>query len=285
MRLARRLAVLVVLPLLALTFAARPSAALDEVTKKEIEEYAALVQSYYKNPAPKEALAKFMRIDWGPYLLGLHVSKRQNFNKVASAFFTRLVLLDPSLAQPLADQAAARGMKYHILVVARAIALTGAPDRDAALETLRKAYDSAPGSNPVGDVPTDAIFSTLMAAAPTDDLYRPIALPVDLDIMWAGFYASGDKAFVEKIVGLLQAWLPADRFKQRVEQLRDAAQAQEGPERDELRLRLTAQAAAVSLRANAIAHERVRQVLENLSLDRNSLSGAVAKKILESLGK
>jgi len=283
MRVFQHFLILAVLPLVLLTAQAAPAPAEENATKQEIDQYVALVTNYYKRPDPRQALAKFMRIDWDPFLLKMDVGRRLNFNKVAATFYSRIVRLNPEQAMSLANQAAAGGMKYHMLVLARSIALSGVEDRQAALQVLQRAYDGAPGSNPVGDVTTETVFARLGGARPVDDLHRPITVPFDLDMMWAAFYASGDKAFVEKIARLLQGWMPRDQLKTRLAYLRPRAEIQEGPERNEMRALLTAQAAAASLRANARSHRPVFEVLDNLSLDRNTRAGQVAKQILQSL--
>ncbi|BDG04899.1 hypothetical protein AMOR_38950 [Anaeromyxobacter oryzae] len=87
--------------------------------------------------------------------------------------------------------------------------------------------------------PVRDALEAMRAAPPPDPLLAAVGTPAQLDVLWASFFATGDGRVIVRIAAHL-AW-SEDADPQR---------------------RLVGEAARWSLRANAEAHPRVREVLE-----------------------
>ena len=172
--------------------------------------------------------------------------------------FLALMIDGAPACAPSLVEAVRGGDPVKVEVVAQALNYSHHPERRRLMESL--VGEAAAGS-------MDAAGADFKGFAPTH--------PVHVDMLWAAFFATGDGAYVGRIAGLLDGWMPEAQLQPL---LAVAARDEEAARR--AMAGVLAGAAQWSLAANAREFTEVRTALAEHAARRDGLGSAIAAKVL-----
>lgn len=175
--------------------------------------------------------------------------------------FLALVVDGAPRAAAALVEAVRGGDPVKVEVVAQALNYSHHPERRRLMETL--VGEAAAGS-------MDAAGADFKEFTPTH--------PIHVDMLWAAFFATGDRAYVDRIAGLLDGWMP----EAQLQPLLAVAARDEAAARRAM-AGVLAEAAQWSLTANAREFVEVRTALAVHAARRDGLGAALAAKILAGM--
>ena len=178
------------------------------------------VQSYHQHPQPKAALDRFFAIDIESFEKDALSAQQLHSRAVLMAFFAHVLHANPSLVLPFAEQLVANATGSKAAFGSEAIAYGASSSRADALELIAERFALAQEHR-----------ASLTNAAEFPYPQMKAANWQDLDILWACFFASGDRTYIRAIVEPLNRFaVPEDTWMQRAEQLTNSPPGKDSPE-------------------------------------------------------
>ncbi|KAF0220423.1 MAG: hypothetical protein FD176_3325 [Rhodospirillaceae bacterium] len=207
------------------------------------------IVAYWRHPDPRGVLDVFvgqpLAEDW----------RAENVLTVP-VFLAHLLEADPSLGAILVEGVRG-GDPVKVEITAQALNYSHIPARTHLMEKL--VGEAAAAS-------MDADGADFAALCPTH--------PVHVDMLWVSFFATGVTAYLDRITGLLDGWLPENRLQD----LLSRAATQPDIQAPAL-AGLLAKAAQVTLTAHGQECPPVRAALERRAASMDGLGAALAARI------
>lgn len=186
------------------------------------------MQTYYKNPNPERALSIMQR-------LMAHPVYTQQAGKTFTFNYWGALILQKHPKQTMAwCDMAAKQNKEARLYAAGLFFLAQTPDMEKCFKTLNL---------------TEEQRRQLLSEKPAQPMQQPITGPLDLDMLWSNFFATGNAKAVVKITDYA------------VQNRAVLTARPEKPTMEDTRRLLLQQAARWSLRSNAQQDQIVRQIV------------------------
>lgn len=236
-----------------------------ETARPEASPLAAFIEHYYQAPRPREAVDRLAGLDVPAFLADAGSAEETHGLALLTVFYAHILHRDPPLALRLAERLAAARRPDNALIGALAIANAATAKTAPALALIERS----------GLLAADAL-QTIRATTPYPFPALRAQSHLDIDLFWVSFFATGDTAYLAKIVDAL-AWY-------------DAAAAAAAPHRDPgqldsaarqaLRRQLTAISAYGSLAVHARSHPAVLAALEGFARGRTDQTGAILNAIV-----
>ncbi len=235
------------------------------------------VQNYYRRPNPAAAIVWYGRLDIAS--VKTNTAATVHAPQMLSAFYSVVIGRRRGTATDLARAAIARRSSKHVAIAYAAIWHARPPDRAAAIQLLENAM------SPSGRAYMRRAYRTIRA---TPVLAMTPDRPWKLDVVWAAYFASGDRRYLRKIAGTLDYWLPKERFFAWVQEVgranRNKPANRRRPDERTWR-RLTAMPAYLYLRNNAHRHPAIIPVVRRVAQTSSGAKRAAAVTILRELGQ
>ncbi|MBN2406451.1 MAG: hypothetical protein JXJ19_02030 [Elusimicrobia bacterium] len=195
----------------------------DEM-EEELHKYSMWMTYYYQKPDPSQAVPAIQTFSkagafddetaHGPMIAFMSILFRDNRPETAE-WVLRLEKLP----------------EFHKTIIWEALWLADTPEASECIkEILPKIKDKKRAEN----------YRALFTQSPPDLMTMPLALPEELDMMWAAFSASGDAAYIGRIIDTLEYINSKDPGKT-----------------------VTGHAAKWSLTANCMHHPKVLEICES----------------------
>ena len=208
------------------------------------------MQSYFRHPDAKSIVDKFFALPPS------EVSRRER-SLIVATFFSQLINKDPTIGDLLVERSRDANSAFKPTVT-MALNQSHHPRRT---ELIR-------------DVGGDAALKGLLSSSFELRTF-PIVHPIHLDMMWAGFFATGEGAYVERIAEKSEAYVSQDQIRVLGQTAKDDPQA-----KNLLLNAIIAQAAVWSLTSNAANYPEVRSALVNLVQHHQGKAAVMAAAIL-----
>lgn len=218
--------------------------------EQEVKALDNVVVGYFRAPDPQAMVAAFAAEP-------VDESWRAQTVLTLPVFLALVVDGAPQTAAPLVE-AVRGGDPVKIEMVAQALNYSHHPERRRLMESL--VGEAAAGS---------------MDAAGADFKEFALTHPVHVDMLWAAFFATGDSAYVGRIAGLLDGWMPESQMQPLL-----AVAARDEVAAKRAMAGVLAETAQWSLSAHARDFTEVRTALAAHAARRDGLGSALAAKIL-----
>lgn len=218
--------------------------------EQEVKALDNVVVGYFRAPDPQAMVAAFAAAP-------VDESWRAQTVLTLPVFLALVVDRAPQAAAPLVE-AVRGGDPVKIEMVAQALNYSHHPERRRLMESL--VGEAAAGS---------------MDAAGADFKEFVLTHPVHVDMLWAAFFATGDAAYVGRIAGLLDGWMPESQMQPLL-----AVAARDEAAAKRAMAGVLAETAQWSLAAHARDFTEVRTALAAHAARRDGLGSALAAKIL-----
>ncbi|MBF0127207.1 MAG: hypothetical protein HQM02_08340 [Magnetococcales bacterium] len=258
---------------------------------QEEKHFSNLTMGFYLNPSPEKLMPAFLAIrDLKAFFHRTQKSPDDGraviASQVTAVFLATLVRKQPELAQSFTRQVKAKGSDEHKMVLADAIARSGIKKRDEAvnqlLGSISPGFMAGKGKEDAQAGKAREIFFARIRQQPPLDLRKfQIIHPGQIDLLWAAFFASGDKEYVSQVAHHLTGWLPREEMMAKIRELN--GQKRTPQLLAEVRQYLVSGAAGMSLGTNAAHIPDVRVALEKFAASDKGAAGKAAKRILQSL--
>ncbi len=209
-----------------------------------------VVVGYFRAPDPDGVVAAFAAEP-------VDESWRAQTVLTLPVFLAQVMDGAPRMAAALVD-AVRGGDAVKVEVVAQALNYSHHPERRRLMESL------------VGEAAAGA-----MDAAGADFKTFAVTHPVHVDMLWAAFFATGDGAYVGRIAGLLDGWMPESQMQPLL-----AVAARDEAAAKRAMAGVLAETAQWSLSAHARDFTEIRTALAAHAARRDGLGSALAAKIL-----
>jgi len=233
------------------------------------------IQNYHNNPDPKGALDFFFRIDLSRFERLAEESSRPHARAVLMAFYVHILHNSPEEVFPFARRLALESRGVQAAFGTEAIAYGATQNRREALKLIADVF---------GLAPSDLDEYDAMQSYPYPDLEAEHWHT--LDVLWASFFATGDKQYIRKIAKALKHFQAMDDdYKDRLQLL-----AQEHPtagtrEYDEWVSGLTARESLFSLTLNAAGDEDILAALKDIAEKENGRIARLVETIIQRVDK
>lgn len=218
--------------------------------EQEVKALDNVVVGYFRAPDPQAMVAAFAAEP-------VDESWRAQMVLTLPVFLALVVDGAPQIAAPLVE-AVRGGDPVKIEMVAQTLNYSHHPERRRLMESL--VGEAAAGS---------------MDAAGADFKEFALTHPVHVDMLWAAFFATGDSAYVGRIAGLLDGWMPESQMQPLL-----AVAARDEVAAKRAMAGVLAETAQWSLSAHARDFTEVRTALAAHAARRDGLGSALAAKIL-----
>lgn len=211
------------------------------------------MQTYYKKPDPVRAQSIMQR-------LITHPTYKQQRGKTIMFNYWGASALQKYPAQTMAWCDVVRKQDAQTQLYASGLFfLAQTPDAPQCLQSLNM---------------TEHQRQQLLASQPVDPLQKDIASPLDLDLLWMHFFATGNSQALHKIAG----YVVANRAV--------FAQRPERPTQEDTRRLLVVGAARWSLRSNVQQDPQVRQILKQYAQNQGKAERAwLEREVLQPPAK
>ena len=223
------------------------------------------MEQYYRSPQPEQALALLEVLDVPAFIATDSELGESHGIAVLTAFFAHVLRDNPDLIPALAQEITAAADPLNVLIGALSIATAAAPSSPESLAAIARS----------GRLPP-AILDEILATEPFPFPHLDPRSHLDLDLLWASFYASGDTGYVERIVETLQ-------FSD-AEYARSLPRDAEGTARLVQQVVLLESVMAITARwtlvANAKRHPRVMETLRRVQAERDDRVGTIVASIV-----
>lgn len=288
------LAALTALAMFAVLAAAGLTAPGARAQSTEPATLAVFIENYYKQPRPAQALALLLNLDVPAYLsavgfttdaevaaleeaLAGSAERKREVDEshalaVLNAFFAHVLRANEDLAIDFADQVAARDRPPLTLLATMALA-TAASDRT--VDAVQRLFNT-------GALPSGAAMRMRNIQPFPFRTMRP-RTHLDIDLLWACFYASGDPLYIAKIADALAYWQTDMTDNLDLNNFATLPEAEQLRRREALIQAVMALTARETLRTNAANHPAVLGILRRLGEERQDMVGAVVEGIVAEL--
>lgn len=228
------------------TFAQTPS--------RQVAVFGDDLQSYFRHPNPQLIIDEFfalppsdMSSPGRPYIIG--------------AFFSRLIDKDSTVGSLLVERCRSADKAFTPTVIT-ALNLSHHPQR---VDLIRS-------------IGGDEALKRLVP--PSFDLRTLVVTqPVQLDMLWTSFFATGDGSYLERIAEVTAAYIPNDQIQALAQSVKDKPEARENVIKATI-----AQAAVWSLTSNATRYPEVRTALVHFVQNHQGMASAMSAAILAKTG-
>ncbi|MFH0946216.1 MAG: hypothetical protein V2A76_13530 [Planctomycetota bacterium] len=213
------------------------------------------VQSYHQDPKPADAIDWFFELDLEEFNRGAEATRNPHSKLILTAFMAQIIHDHPELELPFAKRMVAETSGEKASLGAEILACGATKHRAEAFETVRKGFG----------FPEEVVAKSV---APRTFYFPEMEVThwQVLDVLWGGFYASGDELYIRKIAGMLETFqVPDDAFKSRLRELYGSKPEPGSAEGSELVKMLSSQSAMMSLTRNAAMYPAVLDVLERVA--------------------
>lgn len=255
---------------------------------------AVFIENYYKQPRPTQALALLLELDIPDYLAAVgnttdaevqaleealagSAERKREVDEshalaVLNAFYAHVLRANEDLAIEFADQVAARERPTLILLSTMALA-TAASDRT--VDAVQRLFNT-------GALPSGAAMR-MSNIQPFPFRTMTPRTHLDIDLLWACFYASGDPLYIRKIAESLAYWRTDMTDNLDLNNFAALSEDEQRRRREALIQAVMALTARETLRTNAANHPAVLGILSRMAEERTDTVGAVVDGIVAEL--
>lgn len=223
------------------------------------------IEHYYKTPEPAQALALLETLDVPAFVTADNEVGESHGIAVLTAFFAHVLRANPELVPELAERITTAEDPVNVVLAALSIATAAAPTSPDGLSTIA-------GS---GRLPP-AVIDQIRATEPFPFPHLDPRNHLDLDLLWASFYASGDPRYVERIAETLR-YLDTDYATRLPRDVEGTARLVQQVVLLESVMAITAR---WTLLENARRHPRVLETLQRIDAERDDRIGTIVASIL-----
>jgi hypothetical protein len=231
------------------------------------------IQNYHNNPDPKGALDFFFRVDLGRFERLAEESNRPHARAVLMAFYVHILHESPDEVLPFARRLALESRGGQAAFGTEAIAYGATKHRREALKLITEVFGLPPATLDEYDAMQNYPYPGLEA-----EHWHT------LDVLWASFFATGERMYIRKIVKALYYFQVMDKeYKERLQLLAHEHPTAGTKEYKEWVSGLTARESLFSLTLNALSDPEILEALRDIAEKENGrvsiLVGTIIKRV------
>ena len=233
------------------------------------------IQNYHLNPDPKGALDFFFRIDLSRFERLAEETNEPHARAVLMAFYIHILHASPDEVLPFARRLALESRGEQAAFGTEAIAYGATTNRREALKLIVDVFGLSAASLDEYDSMKSYPYPSLEA-----EHWHT------LDVLWASFFATGERMYIRKIAkALVHFKVMDDDYKKRLQLLAEQNPTAGTKEYDEWVNGLTAQESLFGLTLNAASDPQVLDALRDIEKRENGRVGGLVNTIIKRIDK
>ena len=233
------------------------------------------VQNYHNSPDPKGALDFFFRIDLSRFERLAEEANEPHARAVLMAFYIHVLHDSPEEVLPFARRLALESRGAQAAFGTEAIAYGATQNRREALKIIVDVFGLPSASLDE----YEAMQSYPYPAMEAEHWHT-------LDVLWASFFATGERMYIRKIAkALVHFQVMDDDYKKRLQLLAEQNPTAGSKEYDEWVSGLTAQESLFGLTLNAASDPEVLEALRDIVKKENNRVSGLVNKIIQRVDK